>query len=1531
MNLSHFLKPILPLLFSLAAVSGLHANTYYVSVTSGSDSNNGTSLATPFQTIQKAANMMLSSGDICNIRTGLYRETVTVKASNVTFQAYNPTPATPSTAEPVTITGTELIPAANWVVDSTGTSGTTWSVAVPSGNGTVTVDQTQVFQGTLQTSGSQTGMVMKPEACWPNPGPTYPWHDSSLAHPSPYNQVGDWSYVDTVGTSGSFATFTDAQLPSSFSSFLPGAMIYIMAGQGWRVPSPTPTVTSFNGTTVVTTYTDIAGDEGTMTAGNEYFIIGKKELMDSQGEWFCAGSGTTPSTLYYLGSSTQPQNIEVKRRLYGFDLSGFSSITLTGLNFFGCTINTNSSSTSCNFNWLVMKYVQHSRQLLTGNVYALTLYNNSTLRNSELSWASCAILSLAGSNIKVINNYIHDSGYLPQEASMVVVFGNGALISHNTLKNASYGDMGSIGSAAVIEYNNMSNAMTMCSDGGIFASSRDGGNTVFRYNLLHDSPGPVGHAGNGVVGFYLDNQNSNWVVHHNIIWNLTGSQSHTMQINGRTNTDMIFNNTCWNSSGGTFYTAAYTDGPTGNKLYNNIFKGGPTGVADTLSKMDFSNNYNSSIDPGFVNAAAGNFQLSSTAANIINKGTPVSGVTDVAPMISSTTPDIGALQYGGTNWATTTGSNCVGCNFTTPPSPDPVYAAPFIPYQNMVQDPSFASGSLASYTTTGNLGLIYSFAWNDPHLRTDYYGLQFGGGTSTVSQTVTGLQSNSRYVFQCGVLKTDTTATVTMGVISVPYPNWEVTVLPSGTATSLWYNILPTVPTMYALPFVTGPSSTQATVYVKITRDAGVQVVSASPPALTTTAPAITYLSWGSPSASNYYGSAYPATGVYMGDPSVTLSSTAPTPILSVTPSSAFASSGQVGGPFTVTTGTFSVANIGNVPISWAVSNTSSWLTISSTGGTLLAAGSTTVTATIVAGATGFASGTYRDTLTFTNTYNGAGNVSIPCTLNIAVPSPVLSVTPATPFETTGPAGGPFTPASTGYTIANTGNLPMNWTVSNTTSWMTVSPSSGTLAAHGSITVTATTTLNANSLITGIYSDSLVFTNISNGTGNTSLACTLTIGADYFTQLFDTGSNNTAYHSFTFTPSGTGGYSKANCDATTVFPTDPTGGTPLTEGDDTYVAVNLLQGASVPFYGTAYTSFYVGSNGYITFGVGDNQWTPSIDTHFSKPRISGLFRDMNLLFSGTVSWKQLTDRVAVTYQDVPAYYPDTDHNNFQIEMFFDGRIRITILSIDSTDGLIGLSQGLGTPLNYTDSIFTAYPATPLSLVVTTPDYTTTTLPSVTLQGSASGANDISSVVVNGTTATTSDSFAHWSATVSGLSLGINTISVTATDGVVPADTISATRRVLYYTSSSSLFGNGLPDAWKIAHGLDPFNNTGVNSAIGNPSGDGISNLMKYALNLDPQLKQAGKLPYTTKAVNIADSKTYLIFNYRRIIGGGGLTYIVETSTNLTGWSSTNSDLEEISATPDADGVTQDVQVRVHPSISMLPAGSKFIRLRVTSP
>ncbi len=77
------------------------------------------------------------------------------------------------------------------------------------------------------------------------------------------------------------------------------------------------------------------------------------------------------------------------------------------------------------------------------------------------------------------------------------------------------------------------------------------------------------------------------------------------------------------------------------------------------------------------------------------------------------------------------------------------------------------------------------------------------------------------------------------------------------------------------------------------------------------------------------------------------------------------------------------------------------------------------------------------------------------------------------------------------YTITNPGAPSMNWTASNSSSWLSLSSSGGTLAAGASTTVTASIAAPANSLGLGTYNDSIVFTNTTNGAGNATVSATL--------------------------------------------------------------------------------------------------------------------------------------------------------------------------------------------------------------------------------------------------------------------------------------------------------------------------------------------------------------------------------------------------------------------------------------------------------
>jgi hypothetical protein len=187
-------------------------------------------------------------------------------------------------------------------------------------------------------------------------------------------------------------------------------------------------------------------------------------------------------------------------------------------------------------------------------------------------------------------------------------------------------------------------------------------------------------------------------------------------------------------------------------------------------------------------------------------------------------------------------------------------------------------------------------------------------------------------------------------------------------------------------------------------------------------------------------------------------------------------------------------------------------------------------------------------------------------------------------------------------------------------------------------------------------------------------AVSATTAVDYFTELL--GGNNSILQNrmYTFTPDASASFYRACRETINALPTDPAGGTTLSEGDDTYAQVTPSGGAQVALYGTHYSTFFVGSNGYITFGSGDTTYSVSLFAHFNRPRISPLFDDLNPSTGGTVSWKQLSDRVVVTYLNV-THYSNTGANTFQVEMFFNGQIRIAYLHLDAAFGLVGLSRG----------------------------------------------------------------------------------------------------------------------------------------------------------------------------------------------------------------------------------------------------------------
>ncbi len=128
--------------------------------------------------------------------------------------------------------------------------------------------------------------------------------------------------------------------------------------------------------------------------------------------------------------------------------------------------------------------------------------------------------------------------------------------------------------------------------------------------------------------------------------------------------------------------------------------------------------------------------------------------------------------------------------------------------------------------------------------------------------------------------------------------------------------------------------------------------------------------------------------------------------------------------------------------------------------------------------------------------------------------------------------------------------------------------------------------------------------------------------------------------------------------------------------------------------------------------------------------------------------------------------------------------------------------------------------------------------------------------------------------------------------------------------------------WRDNHFGNP-SNVGAGANTASPAGDGVPNLIKYALGLNPSIPAtAAQLP--SGGIQPDGGTNYLTLTVNRAAQPSDITYIVEVSSNLLGgW---------ISGPPNTVTLTNTTtQLMVRDNTPVPAATERFIRLRVTNP
>lgn len=666
----------------------------------GSDDNDGLSPETPFATIQKAASVM-SAGDVCRIRAGIYRETVRPANSGaegrpIVFEAFE--------GEDVVVSGAD--PLTDWVRRPDGT----WRASMPGDFFKSSINQSdQIF-----VNGRM--MIL---AQWPN-------SSLDVSNPAKASMTKFISKTRDAAANITTAVFEDERLSPREDGWYVGAEIFVQPNyHGWSWAFTGRVVEQKGARLTIQSRSD-HGKDGKPSVYDDrsrYRLFNLRKLLDAEGEWF---HDREEGFLYLRPpGGIDPNNalVEAKRRDFGFDLTDRSYIVIRGLRFFACTITTDRDSGgdcipydargNARYPWrskgskarsshivierIKAEYLNHFTDcsghffLQWGQSTGIVLSGSDhVLRDSVIRYSAGNGVTLLGERHKVLNNVITDVNYAGVDCS--AVFAGGAAeafdceIAHNTiarcgrsgitprnLKNSQRGKF-----VARIHHNDIGYCMVQDWDGGcIYWAGCDSTWLRIDHNLCHDAWGFIN------AGIYPD-FSKNIIIDHNVIWNcewgihIQGYYDPAGLASGagkeRVNNTLVYHNTiaCLDTSKtgwGPFCIGGGSNDNATSVLANNILyllesastKKYVSPYNDGLAKAKKLNNLEwdrkdfSSTDPLFVDVRRFDFRL--------RKGSPAIDAGAVLgpfnyegleiPVFVDRTvgpPDIGAYEFGVEPW-----------------------------------------------------------------------------------------------------------------------------------------------------------------------------------------------------------------------------------------------------------------------------------------------------------------------------------------------------------------------------------------------------------------------------------------------------------------------------------------------------------------------------------------------------------------------------------------------------------------------------------------------------------------------------------------------------------------------------------------------------------------------------------------------------------------------------------------------------------------------------------------------------------------
>ena len=473
---------------------------YHVDNQIGNDSNPGT-IDCPLESVSQAL-ILSSDGDEIIIHEGVYHEVVSISGfQNLTISS--------AIGEKVLFDGTQSI-----INDLDGT----WS---SSGDGIHYVD--------LEIDAWQVFMNYEEQvpARWPN---------ANFSDYSVMNQTNNWAH-GTIGNGGSYSNgeledaggTTGASNNLTSSGIDPVGAIAILNVGSFRTYSRT--VTDFDSNNSTFFYDSVPSWKN---KHHHYFLEGKRDLIDVEGEWWINSSNDRLHMLFSNGTNPNNLDIRVKTQSYAFNITNSDNISLQGLEFFATTFRTYQCD-GCSVLDSDLMYPSTSKRGLgiAGEdvddrwVTRMDRCSNCLIDNSSFAHTDGSAIEFHGAALQSHNNTINNTifEFIDWSASdlpglMVTVFDGGKdnTFSNNTIHRTGASATVSIGDAPQFFYNKISQTGFVQSDGAVMQmmmAEQFGAEVA--YNWIYNT-GKYGIRMDGPAGG--TNTGNNATVHHNVLWDI---------------------------------------------------------------------------------------------------------------------------------------------------------------------------------------------------------------------------------------------------------------------------------------------------------------------------------------------------------------------------------------------------------------------------------------------------------------------------------------------------------------------------------------------------------------------------------------------------------------------------------------------------------------------------------------------------------------------------------------------------------------------------------------------------------------------------------------------------------------------------------------------------------------------------------------------------------------------------------------------------------------------------------------------------